>query len=363
LAVFSFGETEFGHWLLASERVRLRGVLRLRRRSDSNEATYDGLPGTSLMLADPVPDPIYYLLGRKDRAYRKGRVTREIQQYKQHLLTLSRKELDELVLQEQKREHELQEQRLSFNLPEDQADFVHWSRMATWTVDESVALSLGKEPGRVNWERVRLRRHHCPFAKRYEKLRDIAQRAVLADQLQKLVSPESYILWASRNGIELASGLLEAVEAHGQFVLDRQTLEEQLLNLHEEHTKTLEAMASLKDALADERMAFQLFREEMAGAATGREAVENRPLATRERESLDSILLVGAIRGYGFDPEKRNSASSRIAEDLALLGLELSDDTVRTHLKRAAEPLRPDWLVRLGSSPTPPRANRKRRNT
>ena len=307
------------------------------------------------MHTDPVPDPIYYLLGRNDRAYRKGLVTREIQQYKQHLLTLSRKELDELVLQEQRRECELQEQRLSFNLPEDQADFVHWSRMATWTMDESVALSLGKEPSRVNWENVRPRRHHCPFAKRYEKLRDIAHRAVLAAQLQKSVSPESYVNWALQNGIELATGLVEAVKAHGQIVLDWQTLAQGLQNLHEEYTQSLKVIANLEDTLANEREAFQLFRDEVAATEVANEVVENRPLATRERESLDSILLVGAIRGYGFDPDKRNSASSRIAGDLALLGLELSDDTARTHLKRAGELLRPDWRARLGSSPTPPK--------
>jgi hypothetical protein len=98
---------------------------------------------------------------------------------------------------------------------------------------------------------------------------------------------------------------------------------------------------------------FQLFKDEVAATEVANEVGENRPLATRERESLDSILLVGAIRGYGY-PAKRNSASSRISGDLALLGLDLSDDTVRTHLKRAAEPLRPDWRARLGLSPNAP---------
>src|SRR5262245_36684396 len=273
----------------------------------------------------PVHDPIDYLLGRKDRTYRKGRMTREIEQYKRRLSTLSRKELDELVLHEQRREHELQERRLSFDLPEHQADLVHWSKMAAWTVDESVALSLGKEPTRVKWESVAPRRHCCAFAKRYEKLRDIALRAVLVGQLQELAAPASYIDWALRNGIELTTGLVEAVKEHGEAVLSWDELEEGLLKMHQQYTQSLEAIADLEDTLAEERAAFQLFKDEVAATEVTNGVAENRPLATRERESLDSILLVGAIRGNGFDPVKRNSASSLIAGDIALLGLELSD--------------------------------------
>lgn len=52
-----------------------------------------------------------------------------------------------------------------------------------------------------------------------------------------------------------------------------------------------------------------------------------------------------AIKGYTYDPvaPPRGSIVPEIVSDLASLGIPLSDDTVRKHLKAGAEMLPPDW--------------------
>jgi hypothetical protein len=39
---------------------------------------------------------------------------------------------------------EREEQALFFNQPQAAADYVHWSKMAHWTLDEAIALSFWK---------------------------------------------------------------------------------------------------------------------------------------------------------------------------------------------------------------------------
>ena len=65
-------------------------------------------------------------------------------------------------------------------------------------------------------------------------------------------------------------------------------------------------------------------------------AVREKPLSTRERETLLKIIIGMAIKGYGFNPTKgRSGAPQYIANDLDLLGIGVSVDTVRKKLDEA----------------------------
>src|SRR5260370_735654 len=65
-------------------------------------------------------------------------------------------------------------------------------------------------------------------------------------------------------------------------------------------------------------------------------------LASREGDSLRKLVIGMAIKGYSLDPSAgRSKVVAEIVSDLLELGLELSDDTVRRHLKEAAELLPP----------------------
>jgi len=66
------------------------------------------------------------------------------------------------------------------------------------------------------------------------------------------------------------------------------------------------------------------------------QAAREKPLSTRERETFLKIILGMAIKGYGYNPAAgRSNTPKEIADDLATLGISVSDDTVRQKLKDA----------------------------
>ena len=72
--------------------------------------------------------------------------------------------------------------------------------------------------------------------------------------------------------------------------------------------------------------------QELSGAA----AVREKPASTRERETLLKILLGMAIGGYSYNPTKgRSGTPQEIANDLEILGIGVSVDTVRKKLDEA----------------------------
>jgi len=75
--------------------------------------------------------------------------------------------------------------------------------------------------------------------------------------------------------------------------------------------------------------------------AKGQQLQDDKP-GTRVRETLYKIIIGMAIRGYRYDPStKRGTAVPEIVNDLEALGVAVSDDTVRKHLKAAAQLLPP----------------------
>lgn len=67
-----------------------------------------------------------------------------------------------------------------------------------------------------------------------------------------------------------------------------------------------------------------------------------KPLGTREKDTLLKILIGMAMKGYGFDPAAaRSQTPKEITDDMAKLGLIVTDDTVRKYLKQAADTVLP----------------------
>lgn len=60
-------------------------------------------------------------------------------------------------------------------------------------------------------------------------------------------------------------------------------------------------------------------------------------LNTSERNTLLKLVIGMAVKGYGHDPAaSKSTAPKEIADDLAALGISVTDDTVRKYLKKAA---------------------------
>src|SRR5215471_18235892 len=54
-----------------------------------------------------------------------------------------------------------------FNQPHAAADFIHWSKAEHWSLDEAIALAMGKAPEIVNWEKIKAYSNISPFVTQY----------------------------------------------------------------------------------------------------------------------------------------------------------------------------------------------------
>lgn len=147
--------------------------------------------------------------------------------YKRELSAKSYEELQALVEEEKAKEskewhekREREEQERFFNQPHANADFNHWSKAVYWTLDEALALAFGKAPEVVRWETVKPFTEVSSFARQFARVRDLANRATIWNQLFDPVMPGIFLAWARRFEIPIPEALVNAVEARGIVVAD-----------------------------------------------------------------------------------------------------------------------------------------------
>jgi hypothetical protein len=318
------------------------------------------------------------------RARKDSTLAGAIAKFEKELRALSTeklKELYELRAEEKanqiKVHAEIAEGNRFFNKPHAQSDFDHWSKAAYWSLDEAVALSLGKEPEHVNWKIVESYVRISPFARNYSRRRDLTQRAVGMKQLTDGVVPGFFLGWAKRNELSVPEELVQLVEKRGQSIADWPTL---LKDCQEEHAKTiarakeqqdetlkwareqqdktlkwakdqnakaLEAGKSMVDqVLADmgvlvsqrDEIIAELNQKiaEMQGARASTPVASDEALKPKSRQSLLKLVLGMALDGYGYDPkDKRSPIPKELADALSGKGISIDEDTVRKWLKEA----------------------------
>jgi hypothetical protein len=242
-------------------------------------------------------------------------------------------ELEDLIVVEREKQRvefaakiEREERERFFNQPYARADFEHWSRAAHWTLDEAVALSFGKAPERVNWETVKPLVHVSAFAFQYQRRRDLSLRAKLWKQLFDPVLPGFFLAWAKRTDLEVSPDLEAAVTARGVLVADWKTHYDDLKakydelhrkwgdNYNELHKGWMEVCEDKNRTIADLQQQLADAEAKGASAQSGipRDLPE-KPLGTRERESLLKLIVGMAVGGYGYDPSagRRTAGSDR----------------------------------------------------
>lgn len=186
---------------------------------------------------------------------------KEIEEYEAELRALPDNELlslfkteQEKYQQEQKLISELNEQKRFFNLPSADADFDHWSKAAYWSIEEAVALSFGKDPGQVNWNKLKNYSSitSSPLIEKYQKFRDLALRAKHFGQLYDPCLPSLFLAWARRMGIDMPTELIEKIEAQGTVIADWKDLydklKEQYESLETTHKSIAEELVQFKNS-------------------------------------------------------------------------------------------------------------------
>jgi len=123
------------------------------------------------------------------------------------------------------------------------ADFNHWSKMARWTLEEATALSFGKAPEFVNWDKVKANHGQSWLADDYSKRRSLLLRAQEAKELAVLISPAEFIAWAEQTGVSLPQELKDAVRVSAGLIEDRRSLSAERDELREEVKRLKEEAA------------------------------------------------------------------------------------------------------------------------
>jgi hypothetical protein len=281
--------------------------------------------------------------------YREKR-RQEIADYKATLRAMPPDALQALLESETKKSDEEEratidpeEKARFYNQPYADADFNHWSRAAHWTLDEAVALSLGKNPEVVNWKALEPYQFTSRFVIQYARLRDLAQRALPWNQLFDPVHPGIFIGWAHRNEIPFPQELEDAVQRRGNHIINWKAAYDELKKLYDVVVADLEKTRKndidairLVGAQRDEALA--RLHEIEASKPGAPLLTPDQNLSTREKESLLKLVIGMAVGGYAFNPNaKRSDQTAEIASDLAKAGVPLDADTVRKWLRTASE--------------------------
>lgn len=153
---------------------------------------------------------------------------------------LPKEELEQLVAAERSKEAQQQlavsaaaERGRFYHQPDAVADFKYWAKMTYWTLDEAIALSLGKSPATVNYKAVEKYAYpnpdgsqSSPFADEYLQRTEMAKRAIDWKKLYNPVAPTIFLRWAQRIELNLPEDLIKEIEANSFAIVDWQDLYE-----------------------------------------------------------------------------------------------------------------------------------------
>ncbi len=329
------------------------------------------MPGST----DPIQQMIEYLtderfgkisdgvyLSAERMARKDGSIAVSASNFAKELKALSHEQLRALYDQALQRQADQTKARLEkeeaeryFNKPFAMADFTHWAKAPYWTIEEAIALSLGRDPEKVNWKHIQDYKGESAFALKYALRRDLARRAVAMKQLTDGVLPGMFLGWAQRNDLDVPEILVELVKKIGQKIADwpamvkaAQESEEATLKWAKETTeKASELAAAASQQLAeatskikqrDQQIAqLQAVIDELRSRAASQKQQIGEKLNPKERHSFLKLVLGMAIDGYGYDStEKKSPTPKELVDCLAKWGISIDEDTVRSKLKEAA---------------------------
>lgn len=222
-------------------------------------------------------------------------------------------------------------------------DFGYWAKLPYWNIEEAVALVLGRDPKYANRKGVQPYLNVSWGARQYEQTLVIAERAVGMQQLTNGTIPGPFLAWAKRYDISVPAELEAAVTKYGGFIGDWKTLYDQALAQRdaalERENKLADMIETAKHQVAD--LTSQLSTRAALAATGSKPRKEADP---REVDTLRKLCIGLAIGGYGYNPaDRRSTKVPEIVSDLERLGVMVSDDTVRKHLKAGADMLPSDW--------------------
>lgn len=252
------------------------------------------------------------------------RLKLESNKYSASLALMTEKEIEVMYEDALIQKRERDEKTFFFNLPAANADFEYWSKMAHWKIDEAIALSFGKNPERVNKESIKgYQYRHSPLVQKYQKIEELARRAITWKRLFDPVLPPLFIRWAKENDIHFPEELEKKILSRQNNYVDWKQLYDEFSQKNTAYIEKVNHLIALKDKRIGELENLNQTK---------------KPLHSKEKETLLKMIIGMATDGYGFDPAaNRSPVPKEISDILAEKDMPLDVDTVRRWLKEAAE--------------------------
>ncbi len=200
-----------------------------------------------------------------------------------------------------------------FNQPYAIPDFSYWSACDAFSIEEAVAISLGKDPTRVTLDLMReyFDEDETPFAVEYFRRFQLIERAISVKVLTLPISRTELVRWAIERHIEFPIEMVIGKKCDDSEIVDITSFNAALSKMNE-----LEAKIAQENALTDE-------------------------LAPKRRRSLYKMIAAMAISRFEHKTVGHSIAIKAIVGAIEDLKLEssLGDDAVRSILSEACADL------------------------
>ncbi|PWY56061.1 hypothetical protein DGG96_08990 [Legionella qingyii] len=174
------------------------------------------------------------------------------EQIRADLIKLGAEEIERLYNEEivkQREQRENDEKKLFFHQPYYNADFSYFGKKALWSIEEGITLILGKDPGKIKWDNIKMYSHLSPLVKKFEEIKELALNYNSAGQLPDPITPGKFLAWAERMQFDIPLKLKEAVQEIGAQIADWQTLYTQSIELLDKKDQIIQLQRVMNDKL------------------------------------------------------------------------------------------------------------------
>lgn len=209
-------------------------------------------------------------------------------------------------------------------------DRIYWLRLAWWSLEEAVAISLGRDPRYVNWLTVEKYTNASEHAYQYALRRETIFRAKDAGHLLDPTLAGHFLTWVLRVNLPCS---VDHYELPPHTPLYMPSLEPGVQPDPMQTDPNLMSLLSETQARNEELKATnqQLERELTA-------AQERREVSAPARSALMKLVYAMAKEKYGYNPNaSRSSTTSKIRDDLNFVGLDMDPKRIREYLEMAAK--------------------------
>lgn len=217
--------------------------------------------------------------------------------------------------------------------PQTKAEFEYWTKMPTWSLEEIVALSLGKSPYFVSSEKFVHGTRGTDFSTAYFSRLEIVQRHHADGELSERTRPTRVIEWALEYDFPMPEELVERVQQMEKRRMEKRVPPErepavsareqpfqEATDVKKNETQPDQQITQAEDASPERQLAIKKAANETGESLPGK----------RQLDNLRALLAVMAISKFQYDP---NAEKSPVPQKLARLlerhGVTVGPQTIR----------------------------------